>query len=64
MHCRKDIFRGMFVQVAKFLANPLCRGVFAGDSNVLSMRSCFPVFHNLEQSFRSVIIGSLLRKEG
>jgi len=54
----------MCVQVAKFFVNPLCRGVFAGDSSVLSMRSCFPTFYNLEQNFTSVIIGSLLRKTG
>jgi len=52
------------VQVAKYLANPLCRGVYAGDSSVLSMRSCFPIFYNLEQNFTSIIIGSLLQKKG
>jgi len=54
----------MCVQVAKFLADPLCRGVFAGDSRVLSMRSCFPILYDLEKEFTSVIIGSLLQKRG
>lgn len=56
--------QSMCVQVARFLANPLCRGVFAGDSNMLSMRSCFPIFYNLEQNFTSIITGSMLRKKG
>jgi len=54
----------MCVQVAEFLADPLCRGVFAGDSSILSMRSCFPIFYSLEQDFSSIVIGSLLRKRG
>jgi len=58
------IYSQLCVQVARFLANPLCRGVFAGDSSVLSMRSCCPIFYDLEQNFASIIIGSLFRKKG
>ncbi|XP_074044245.1 protoporphyrinogen oxidase isoform X3 [Macrotis lagotis] len=38
----------------------LCRGVFAGDSRVLSVRSCFPSLFQAEQSHRSILLGLLL----
>lgn len=38
----------------------LCRGVFAGDSRELSIRSCFPSLFQAEQSHGSVLLGLLL----
>ncbi|XP_045154411.1 protoporphyrinogen oxidase isoform X3 [Echinops telfairi] len=38
----------------------LCRGVFAGDSRELSVRSCFPSLFQAEQTHRSVLLGLLL----
>lgn len=38
----------------------LCRGVFAGNSRELSIRSCFPSVFQAEQTHRSVLLGLLL----
>uniref|UniRef100_UPI00398EB386 protoporphyrinogen oxidase isoform X1 n=1 Tax=Pristiophorus japonicus TaxID=55135 RepID=UPI00398EB386 len=35
----------------------LCRGIFAGDSRKLSVRSCFPILFQAERKFGSVLIG-------
>lgn len=45
--------------VADRIADPLCSGLFAGDSRLLSVRSCFPRLWYNEQRFRSVFIGSM-----
>lgn len=38
----------------------LCRGVFAGNSRELSVRSCFPSLFQAEQTHRSILLGLLL----
>ncbi|XP_077012788.1 protoporphyrinogen oxidase isoform X3 [Tamandua tetradactyla] len=38
----------------------LCRGVFAGNSRELSIRSCFPSLFQAEQTHRSILLGLLL----
>ncbi|XP_075856426.1 protoporphyrinogen oxidase isoform X3 [Microcebus murinus] len=38
----------------------LCRGVFAGNSRELSIRSCFPSLFQAEQTHRSILLGMLL----
>lgn len=38
----------------------LCRGVFAGSSRELSVRSCFPSLFQAERTHRSVLLGLLL----
>ncbi|XP_001381688.1 protoporphyrinogen oxidase [Monodelphis domestica] len=47
-------------EVASIAMDSLCRGVFAGDSRVLSVRSCFPSLFKAEQTHRSVLLGLLL----
>lgn len=47
-------------EVASLAMDSLCRGVFAGNSRELSVRSCFPSLFQAEQSHRSVILGLLL----
>ncbi|XP_074044243.1 protoporphyrinogen oxidase isoform X1 [Macrotis lagotis] len=47
-------------EVASIAMDSLCRGVFAGDSRVLSVRSCFPSLFQAEQSHRSILLGLLL----
>ncbi|XP_004858727.1 protoporphyrinogen oxidase isoform X2 [Heterocephalus glaber] len=47
-------------EVASLAMDSLCRGVFAGNSHELSIRSCFPSLFQAEQSHRSVILGLLL----
>ncbi|CAK6439893.1 unnamed protein product [Pipistrellus nathusii] len=47
-------------EVAALAADSLCRGVFAGSSRELSVRSCFPSLFQAEQAHRSVLLGLLL----
>ncbi|XP_075419979.1 protoporphyrinogen oxidase isoform X1 [Tenrec ecaudatus] len=47
-------------EVASIAMDSLCRGVFAGDSRELSVRSCFPSLFQAEQTHRSVLLGLLL----
>ena len=51
-------------QVADYLVDPLCRGVFASSPKSLSLRSCFPLFHQYESKYGSVIMGLLRDSEG
>ncbi|ESO07106.1 hypothetical protein HELRODRAFT_110634 [Helobdella robusta] len=48
-------------EVAKYAANSMCRGIFAGDSLKLSMRSCFPLFHEFESKYGSIVKAALMR---
>ncbi len=52
------------LQVADYAADPLCRGIFAGDCRQLSMKSCFPDVFNYEQTYGSVIKGALRAPRG
>ncbi|KAK3515804.1 hypothetical protein QTP70_033646 [Hemibagrus guttatus] len=47
-------------ELADIAMDCLCRGVFAGDSRKLSVRSCFPPLHRAEQDRGSVLLGLLL----
>lgn len=47
-------------QVAALAVDSLCRGVFAGSSRELSVRSCFPSLFQAEQAHGSVLLGLLL----
>ncbi|CAN0003094.1 unnamed protein product [Bubo scandiacus] len=55
-------------EVADIAVDSLCRGVFAGDCRVLSVRSCFPALFEAERRWRSVLLGLALgsgkRREG
>ena len=46
-------------RLANTLVDPLTKGIFGGDVNTLSMRSCFPSIWKLEQEHGSVIRGML-----
>ena len=52
------------MQVAHWLINPMCRGIFAGDSKRLSLKSCFPLLHGYEQKHGSIIKGMLGGSDG
>ncbi|MCK4586617.1 MAG: protoporphyrinogen oxidase [Gammaproteobacteria bacterium] len=39
------------------LIDPMASGVFAGDATQLSLESCFPRIHEVENEFRSLILG-------
>ncbi|GAB1285699.1 Protoporphyrinogen oxidase [Apodemus speciosus] len=47
-------------EVASLAVDSLCRGVFAGSSRELSIRSCFPSLFQAEQTHRSILLGLLL----
>uniref|UniRef100_A0A2I2YKW5 Protoporphyrinogen oxidase n=1 Tax=Gorilla gorilla gorilla TaxID=9595 RepID=A0A2I2YKW5_GORGO len=47
-------------EVASLAMDSLCRGVFAGNSHELSIRSCFPSLFQAEQTHRSILLGLLL----
>ena len=51
-------------KVAEYLSDPLCRGIFAGDTRLLSMRSCFPSVYQYENQHGSILKGAFLTKEG
>lgn len=46
-------------EVAKYLFDPMCRGIAAGDSKKLSLKSMFPPIYRAERSKGSVIKGML-----
>ena len=46
-------------KVAEYMVDPFCRGIFAGDARLLSLRSCFPPLYELENKHGSIIKGVL-----
>ncbi|XP_047405158.1 protoporphyrinogen oxidase isoform X5 [Sciurus carolinensis] len=55
-----DLSLSLTLKVASLAMDSLCRGVFAGNSRELSIRSCFPSLFQAEQTHRSIILGLLL----
>jgi len=46
------------------LIDPMVTGIFAGDPDGMSLRSCFPVIHDLERKYGGLVRGMLgVRKE-
>ncbi|OGP38374.1 MAG: protoporphyrinogen oxidase, partial [Deltaproteobacteria bacterium GWC2_66_88] len=46
------------------LIDPMVTGIFAGDPDKMSLRSCFPVIHDLERKYGGLVRGMLgVRKE-
>ncbi|XP_013884373.1 protoporphyrinogen oxidase [Austrofundulus limnaeus] len=54
------VSRRLGKELADIAVDSLCRGVFAGDSRKLSLRSCFPPFYKAEQERGSLTLGLLL----
>ncbi|XP_049325053.1 protoporphyrinogen oxidase [Astyanax mexicanus] len=54
------VTRRLGSELADIAIDALCRGVFAGDSRKLSVRSCFPPLYTAEQSRGSIVLGMLL----
>ncbi|XP_059498843.1 protoporphyrinogen oxidase isoform X2 [Stegostoma tigrinum] len=46
-------------ELAEIAIDGLCRGIFAGNSRKLSVRSCFPTLFEAERKFGSVLIGMI-----
>jgi oxygen-dependent protoporphyrinogen oxidase len=49
-------------QIADYIIDPMCRGMFAGDIKKLSIKSCLPMVYNLEENSGSIVKGLLFSK--
>lgn len=56
------ITRRLGKELADYLIDPMCRGIYAGSAHSLSMKSCFQLFHNYEKTHGSLIKGAFLTK--
>ncbi|XP_076869365.1 protoporphyrinogen oxidase [Brachyhypopomus gauderio] len=54
------VSRRLGSELADIAIDSVCRGVFAGNSRQLSVRSCFPPLFSAEQAWGSVLLGSVL----
>ncbi|KAL6108729.1 ppox [Pungitius sinensis] len=54
------VSRRLGKELADIAVDSLCRGVFAGDCRMLSVRSCFPALYHAEQRRGSLTLGMLL----
>ncbi|XP_070551894.1 protoporphyrinogen oxidase-like [Ptychodera flava] len=50
-------------ELADYVIDPLCIGVFAGDARQLSAKSCFPVIFNPARQHGSIVKGELFGKK-
>ncbi|XP_066533940.1 protoporphyrinogen oxidase [Hoplias malabaricus] len=57
------VSRRLGSELADIAIDALCRGVFAGDSRKLSVRSCFPPLYKAEQARGSIVLGMLMGYE-
>ncbi|GFU54331.1 protoporphyrinogen oxidase [Nephila pilipes] len=44
-------------EIAKYIFDPMCRGIAAGDARELSVRSMFPFLYEAEKNYGSVVKG-------
>jgi len=51
-------------EIADYMSDPLCRGIFGGDARELSLKSCFPILHEYEENHGSVVRGMMFSKKG
>lgn len=56
------IKRRLGKEFADYAADAMCRGIFAGDSRQLSMRSCFPDVFEMERKHGSLIMAAFKEK--
>lgn len=50
-------------EVLENIAEPLLAGIYAGDTKYLSLKATFPQFYQVEQKYRSLILGMLASKQ-
>jgi len=48
-------------EILDYAVNPFVAGIHAGDPEMLSLKHCFPLLHDLEQSSGSVLFGAIKR---
>jgi oxygen-dependent protoporphyrinogen oxidase len=56
------ISRRLGSEIADYVIDPMCRGIFAGSARNLSMHSAFPAIHQYETSHGSIIRGAMMTK--
>lgn len=49
-------------EACDYLISPMVSGIFAGDPEKMSLKSCFPVIHNLEVEYGGLFKGMLKKK--
>lgn len=62
--CHNEGTNRTFLQIAQYLVDPMCRGVFASSARSLSIQSSFPPLYQAEQSHGSLVRGMLSTKPG
>ena len=50
-------------EIADYVINPICNGIFGSDIKKLSLQSCLPLFYNLQKSHGSIIKGLIHKKK-
>jgi protoporphyrinogen/coproporphyrinogen III oxidase len=50
-------------EVLEHIVEPLLAGIYAGDTQALSLKATFPQFGNLEQKYGSLILGMIRNKQ-
>ncbi len=55
--------RRFSVEIAEKLVDPIVSGIYAGDMRRLSIASCFPAIHQLEQQYGSVTRGLFSKRK-
>jgi protoporphyrinogen/coproporphyrinogen III oxidase len=56
------IKRRLGAEVLETITEPLLAGIYAGDTNALSLQATFPQFGEMEMKYRSLILGMVLGK--
>ena len=57
------IKRRLGQEVLDHITEPLLAGIYAGDTQSLSLKATFPQFHQIERKHRSLILGMLAAKK-
>ena len=56
--------RRLGAEALEKLLDPMVTGIFAGDPDTMSLRSCFPLIHDLERKYGGLVKGMIsLRRE-
>lgn len=53
--------RHFSTRIAEAVADPMVKGIFAGDAKKLSLKGCFPALDAMESKYRSLLLGLLLK---
>jgi hypothetical protein len=51
--------RRLGAEALEKLLDPMVTGIFAGDPDTMSLRSCFPLIHELEQKYGGLVKGMI-----